>query len=149
MAGGAAAPTGSSANAYTHLIDPSRKWYNNRRCVLSSLFLNYRKINDNAFRLIVLNAWITLLLITSSTNGYDGSMMNGLQSLTLWENYFNHPHGGRLGLFNAIQVSFLMYTRSSSLNSTSRTSALSLGTPSRPTCLTASGVGVPCSSARS
>jgi len=65
-------------------MDPNRKWYNNRR-------------------LITLNAWIVLLLITSSTNGYDGSMMNGLQSLTQWENYFDHPAGGKLGLFNAIQ----------------------------------------------
>lgn len=43
-------------------------------------------------------------LITSSTNGYDGSMMNGLQSLTQWSEYFNKPHGGKLGLLNAIQV---------------------------------------------
>ena len=43
-------------------------------------------------------------LITSSTNGYDGSMMNGLQSLTQWENDFNHPTGSMLGLLNAIQV---------------------------------------------
>lgn len=42
-------------------------------------------------------------LITSSTNGYDGSMMNGLQSLTQWEGSFNHPTGGKLGLLNAIQ----------------------------------------------
>ncbi|KAJ7128436.1 general substrate transporter [Mycena epipterygia] len=65
-------------------MDPSRKWYNNRR-------------------LIVLNSWIFLLLITSYTNGYDGSMMNGLQSLTQWEDYFNHPKKGKLGLLNAIQ----------------------------------------------
>ncbi|KAF7316528.1 Hexose transporter [Mycena indigotica] len=83
MVGGAAA-TASGVNAYTHLMDPNRKWYNNRR-------------------LIVLNAWIVLLLITSSTNGYDGSMMNGLQSLTQWESYFNHPTKGKLGLLNAIQ----------------------------------------------
>ena len=44
-------------------------------------------------------------LITSSTNGYDGSMMNGLQSLTQWSEYFNKPTGGKLGLLNAIQVS--------------------------------------------
>lgn len=31
-------------------------------------------------------------------------MMNGLQSLSQWENYFGHPTGGRLGLLNAIQV---------------------------------------------
>jgi sugar porter (SP) family MFS transporter len=84
MAGGAVA-TASGNNAYTHLMDPNRKWYNNRR-------------------LIALNAWITLLLITSSTNGYDGSMMNGLQSLTQWESYFNHPTKGKLGLLNAIQT---------------------------------------------
>jgi sugar porter (SP) family MFS transporter len=83
MAGGAAAPT-IGMNAYTHLMDPKRKWYNNRR-------------------LIALNAWIVLLLITSSTNGYDGSMMNGLQSLPQWENYFHNPTGGKLGLLNAIQ----------------------------------------------
>ncbi|KDQ58455.1 hypothetical protein JAAARDRAFT_34256 [Jaapia argillacea MUCL 33604] len=69
---------------FVHLIDPNRTWYNNRR-------------------LIALNAWIVLLLITSSTNGYDGSMMNGLQSLPQWAGYFGHPTGGKLGLLNAIQ----------------------------------------------
>ncbi|KAJ7513030.1 general substrate transporter [Mycena galericulata] len=83
MAGGPAVAH-STDNAYTHLMDPNRKWYNNRR-------------------IIVLNAWIVLLLITSSTNGYDGSMMNGLQSLTQWETYFDHPANGKLGLLNAIQ----------------------------------------------
>lgn len=83
MGGGAVANAGSTAG-YAHLLDPNRKWYNNRR-------------------IITLNAWIVLLLITSSTNGYDGSMMNGLQSLTQWTDYFNHPSGGRLGLLNAIQ----------------------------------------------
>jgi len=48
-------------------------------------------------------------LITSSTNGYDGSMMNGLQSLTQWTGYFNNPSGGRLGLLNAIQACFLCF----------------------------------------
>jgi len=43
-------------------------------------------------------------LITSSTIGYDGSMMNGLQSLDAWASYFKHPTGGKLGLLNAIQV---------------------------------------------
>jgi hypothetical protein len=41
------------------------------------------------------------------SNGYDGSMMNGLQTLENWRNYFNNPTGGTLGLFNAIQVSSL------------------------------------------
>ncbi|GJJ14938.1 hypothetical protein Clacol_009208 [Clathrus columnatus] len=51
-------------------------------------------------RLVVLNAWICLLLITSYSNGYDG---NGLLSLQNFENFFHHPQGGKLGLFNAIQ----------------------------------------------
>lgn len=55
---------------------------------------------------MALNGWIVLLLITSSTNGYDGSMMNGLQSLPQWKSAFNYPTGGQLGLLNAIQVSF-------------------------------------------
>ncbi|KAK7017664.1 lactose permease [Favolaschia claudopus] len=83
MAGGAAVSADHS-NAYTHLMDPRRKWYNNRR-------------------LMALNAWILLLLITSSTNGFDGSMVNGLQSLPQWESYFNFPTKSRLGLLSAIQ----------------------------------------------
>ncbi|KAJ7238297.1 hypothetical protein B0H12DRAFT_1237971 [Mycena haematopus] len=73
-----------SANAYKDLMDPQRKWYNNRR-------------------LIILNAWIVLLLVTSTANGYDGSMVNGLQSLPQWESYFNFPTKGKLGLLGAIQ----------------------------------------------
>ncbi|KAF5390833.1 hypothetical protein D9757_004450 [Collybiopsis confluens] len=83
MAGGlvASSAAGSGLNS---LLDPRRKWYNNRR-------------------LIALNGWIVLLLITSSTNGYDGSMMNGLQSLGQWKSYFNFPSDSELGLLNAIQ----------------------------------------------
>jgi hypothetical protein len=65
--------------------------------------------------LIIVSCWIMaakddadlqmFLLITSMSNGYDGSMMNGLQTLENWKNYFNNPTGGTLGLFNAIQVS--------------------------------------------
>ncbi|TFK38070.1 hexose transporter [Crucibulum laeve] len=83
MGAGAVASSGTTL-AYGHLLDPNRKWYNNRR-------------------IIYLNAWIVLLLITSSTNGYDGSMMNGLQSLPQWKDYFGSPTGSKLGLLNAIQ----------------------------------------------
>jgi hypothetical protein len=31
-------------------------------------------------------------------------MMNGLQSLPYWKEYFGNPTGGKLGLLNAIQV---------------------------------------------
>ncbi|EMD33795.1 hypothetical protein CERSUDRAFT_87123 [Gelatoporia subvermispora B] len=82
--GGPAAVSAGGNNAFTHLVDSSKPWWMNRR-------------------LLALNGWILLLLITSTTNGYDGSMMNGLQSLPQWESAFNHPTGGMLGLLNAIQ----------------------------------------------
>jgi sugar porter (SP) family MFS transporter len=44
-----------------------------------------------------------ILIISQATNGFDGSMMNGLQSLVYWQNYFSHPDGPHLGLLNAIQ----------------------------------------------
>jgi hypothetical protein len=66
-------------------------------------------------RLLGLTMCLVLVLITSMTNGYDGSMMNGLQSLTYWENYFDHPTGGTLGLFNAIQVGVLAWPQKTSL----------------------------------
>ncbi|KAF8839813.1 hexose transporter [Paxillus ammoniavirescens] len=75
---------GVQGASFAHLVDSRRTWYNNRR-------------------IIVLNAWIVLLLITSSTDGYDGSMMNGLQSLPQWESAFGYPSGGKIGLLNAIQ----------------------------------------------
>jgi len=84
MPSAGAAPVRTKDDSLAHLIDPNRKWYNNRR-------------------LIALHAWIVLFLITSSTNGYDGSMMNGLQTLGQWKSAFGYPSGGRLGLLNAIQ----------------------------------------------
>lgn len=68
---------------YAHLLD-SRPWYRNKR-------------------LIILNFWISIMFVTSYTYGYDGSMMNGLQSLTQWNEAFGYPAGGKLGLLNAIQ----------------------------------------------
>jgi len=54
-------------------------------------------------RLLALNLMLILPLVTSYANGFDGSMMNGLQTLTQWKDYFDDPKGGILGLFNAIQ----------------------------------------------
>jgi hypothetical protein len=48
-------------------------------------------------------------LITSSYNGFDGSLMNGLQVMDTWQDFFDHPTGGRLGILNAIQVSRYMH----------------------------------------
>ncbi|KAI0355806.1 hexose transporter [Trametes cingulata] len=82
--GGPAAVSTGSGQGYAHLIDNTRPWWKNTR-------------------IIKLNLCIALLLITSTTNGYDGSMMNGLQSLPQWNDAFNHPSGGKLGLLSAIQ----------------------------------------------
>ncbi|OQO08961.1 hypothetical protein B0A48_05851 [Cryoendolithus antarcticus] len=45
---------------------------------------------------------LCFVVLTSATNGYDGSMVNGLQSLTIWQDYFGHPHGSELGLLACI-----------------------------------------------
>jgi MFS family permease len=45
--------------------------------------------------------YIVILIMTNTANGFDGSMMNGLQTLSYWQEYFDHPHGSLLGLFNA------------------------------------------------
>ncbi|OQV01300.1 hypothetical protein CLAIMM_06681 [Cladophialophora immunda] len=42
-----------------------------------------------------------VLIITNTANGFDGSMMNGLQTLSYWRDYFDNPRGSILGLFNA------------------------------------------------
>lgn len=45
--------------------------------------------------------YLFVMIITNTANGFDGSMMNGLQTLSYWRDYFNNPHGSMLGLFNA------------------------------------------------
>ncbi|KAL5519868.1 hypothetical protein ACEPAG_1528 [Sanghuangporus baumii] len=82
--GSGAAIVGNDMGGWKGLLNPDRKFYNN-------------------WRLICLNAWIFLFLIMSSSNGFDGIMMNGLQSLRQWEEDFDHPTGSMLGLLNAIQ----------------------------------------------
>ncbi|TFK64847.1 hexose transporter [Pluteus cervinus] len=82
---GAGPAVSNAANGgFAHLIDDTRPWYKKPR-------------------LLLLNFWIALMLITSSTNGYDGSMMNGLQSLPQWKKDFHNPSNSQLGLLNAIQ----------------------------------------------
>lgn len=50
-----------------------------------------------------LYALLTIALLSSATNGYDGSLMNGLQSITYYEDYFHNPRGSAQGLLNCIQ----------------------------------------------
>lgn len=47
--------------------------------------------------LLLLNLGMIIPYLSSTTNGYDGSMLNGLQSMGQWQNYFGHPTGTRLG----------------------------------------------------
>lgn len=46
---------------------------------------------------------IPILFLGSTINGYDGSLLNGLQTMDQWQEYFGNPSGARLGLFTAIQ----------------------------------------------
>lgn len=45
---------------------------------------------------------LMFVVLTSATNGYDGSIVNALQSMTTWQDYFHHPQGSLLGLFACI-----------------------------------------------
>ncbi|KIL88267.1 lactose permease [Fusarium avenaceum] len=53
--------------------------------------------------ILKLNAILCLSLISSYATGYDGSMMNGLQSLDTWKADFNNPDANKLAILNAIQ----------------------------------------------
>lgn len=47
--------------------------------------------------LVKLNMLMVSGILAQVVSGYDGSMMNGLQSLPSWQEYFDHPAGSRLG----------------------------------------------------
>ncbi|KAJ4360743.1 uncharacterized protein N0V89_001310 [Didymosphaeria variabile] len=44
---------------------------------------------------------VPFCLFIESTSGFDSSMMNGMQALVYWKEYFNNPEGGMLGLLVA------------------------------------------------
>lgn len=50
-----------------------------------------------------LNYFVFSMIILSSANGYDGSLMNGLQALPQWTSFMNQPSGSWLGFINAAQ----------------------------------------------
>ncbi|KAF4454440.1 hypothetical protein F53441_3067 [Fusarium austroafricanum] len=52
--------------------------------------------------LVKLNALILGLMCFQSAIGYDGSLLNGLQSLPQWSTFMNHPSGEWSGFINAI-----------------------------------------------
>ncbi|CAG8330446.1 unnamed protein product [Penicillium salamii] len=47
--------------------------------------------------LVLLNLGMIIPYLSSTTNGYDGSMLNGLQSMSQWQHFFGSPTGTRLG----------------------------------------------------
>ncbi|KAK2056217.1 hexose transporter [Colletotrichum caudatum] len=53
--------------------------------------------------LLRFNVLLLVPLLSSSVVGYDGSLMNGLQSLRQWREYFGNPTGVKLGVVNAAQ----------------------------------------------
>ncbi|KFY98423.1 hypothetical protein V500_01664 [Pseudogymnoascus sp. VKM F-4518 (FW-2643)] len=52
--------------------------------------------------LIQLNLVLLVPLFSSGTIGFDGAMMNGLQTLPQWRDYFGNPSASILGAINAI-----------------------------------------------
>ena len=44
---------------------------------------------------------VPFCLFIESTSGFDSSMMNGMQALPYWKEFFNYPKGGQLGLLVA------------------------------------------------
>ncbi|KAJ3546740.1 hypothetical protein NM208_g1849 [Fusarium decemcellulare] len=78
---GAAAVVGSELAAV--LPDDPRPWYRTPH-------------------LIKLNLLLLIPLVSSGAIGYDGSMMNGLQTLPQWREYFGQPKGALLGAMNSV-----------------------------------------------
>ncbi|EGN99259.1 hypothetical protein SERLA73DRAFT_55023 [Serpula lacrymans var. lacrymans S7.3] len=53
--------------------------------------------------ILLLNICLLLPLLSAAVNGLDSSMLNGLQILPGWQNYFHWPQGETLGLINSAQ----------------------------------------------
>jgi len=130
MGGVLVTPGGVQDASFAHLLDPKRKWYNNKRSAWTSCRLPCTATDQHVQQdhptqyldcpvvrhLCVLAVAIhpssqPSSLITSSAVGYDATMMNGLQSLPQWQWAFNYPSNGMLGLLNAIQVADPLYHR--------------------------------------
>lgn len=53
---------------------------------------------------LFLNMYLLIPLLTSCVNGYDSSLVNGLQLLQTWRGQFGSPHGMILGVITSTQV---------------------------------------------
>ncbi|KAI8068592.1 general substrate transporter [Gongronella butleri] len=48
-----------------------------------------------------LNGFLFGSILVQATTGYDGSLLNGLQSLSQWDDYFDNPKGASLGTLSS------------------------------------------------
>ncbi|KAI0303757.1 hypothetical protein B0F90DRAFT_1708808 [Multifurca ochricompacta] len=62
---------------------------------------------------LLLNLYLMLPLLTSCINGYDSSIVNGLQILPSWKKQFHDPRGGTLGMISSAQMIGSLVVRSS------------------------------------
>ena len=46
-----------------------------------------------------------LPMITATMNGFDSSLVNGLQIIPSWQDYYKNPSGRVLGVFDVFLVS--------------------------------------------
>ncbi|KAH7350042.1 MFS transporter [Plectosphaerella cucumerina] len=76
-------PVAGDVDGLLHLDVPRVTWYKHRG--LRSLYLR-----------------MPILMLCATINGYDGSLLNGLQTIEEWRSYFGHPSGSTLGLLTAI-----------------------------------------------
>lgn len=111
-----------SSGQLTDTMSPSTQKENDAKIVGTELAEVLPQTDKYWFQqphLLRLNLLLCIPLLSSSVSGYDGgcfplyrygirltpagSLMNGLQSLHQWREYFNHPTGETLGLINAAQ----------------------------------------------
>ncbi|KAJ5096400.1 hypothetical protein NUU61_005756 [Penicillium alfredii] len=70
---------------------------------LASVLPQYDRPWYRVPHLLQLNLILLIPLLSSSVAGYDGSLMNALQSIGEWKDYFGNPSGSVLGVVNAAQ----------------------------------------------
>lgn len=46
---------------------------------------------------------MSVVFLVQATKGLDGSIMNGMQTLTYWQKFFGYPTGAELGIYNGTQ----------------------------------------------
>ncbi|KFA69793.1 hypothetical protein S40285_02453 [Stachybotrys chlorohalonatus IBT 40285] len=71
---------------------------------LADVVPNYGKYWWHVPHLRRLNLILLVPIVTTYVPGYDGSMFNGMQSMTPWREEFGYPAGPKLGLLATVQT---------------------------------------------